>query len=838
MIRCSKIPTLSFMEKGGLLFEVEEEARHLTVDSVLSTVHEYTGNGIINGWNVTAVSGLDVAVAIGIGVASGVFIKTSEVTSLSLPDDETSYIYARLDGSELWDVSAADYDPEDATIEFESTWEPYCARIATVITSGGEVISITMEEVLSELKDLYELGKAVVDAHHHDDDPITKIDLGSEVTGLLPWWMIEDVPTELITGVVGIDHIPVLDHIGLLVSLDVDRSIALRQLGGKIYSVTSVWPIGVVPTVWRNGVVADDSEYTYDQTTRVITFVEVQSISIVIEIASDYILYTGSVDDTDREDVVTYLYKNGKINTIGEVIFGDGVVTVTFSSTQGRDDVFVLMAENYSILDVGGTYHRDLDDAVSTSDAFGKLGQTEVLADIFLQNLLSESHLYDISYLEGRRKGGGLELIDLGGDGTDITAGSINHLYPAWAEGEHYRTKVAGGDLVLDNGDWSIGLAMDQSGSMMYNDPTDIRIQAAKDLVLLLLSASESCEFYVEGFDTTTHKYGGWSNVVNDINNWLDLCITTDGVTDIYGALHGMWEELVTLASSNCKATIIFTDGIQTVESDYTLASVLSEYIALGYPATVPIICVGLSPAVDATALLELADGTEGVFFYCSEASQMLELSEYIVSDISNAFNTGYWFYEHSFDKKKTIKDVSISADYSTGCNVYLRYSTSEDEITWSEDIDVEFVAGVAAVDVCATYWRLSLVFLGSEETSPSVHSMDISYIEPGSTELWSNTILVSMPLFETQISYVISPFPKSLVEVGVWYGGDETWANCQQIISFEEIEVPNKLWRGLFLGPYTSECKIVFRFTNRSKDVMTVHDLAVLYNFRGSNLQ
>ena len=741
----------------------------------------------------------------------------------------------------------------DATIVTATSWEDYCAKIATVVTSGGVVISITMEDELEELHDLYLLGKAIIDAHHHGDDPITKIDLGSEVQGLLPWWMLESVPAELITGLVGTTVLPVLDHIGLFCTLEVNRSIVVRWVDGKNYWVKSSWPVGVVPTVWRNDVLVDDSEYIYDQTARTITFLEVQPIYDVIKVASDYRVYTGTVNVEGRDDIVSRLYKNGNLITEDNIVYVEDTVTVTFDDTQGRLDVFLLGVENYYIIDRGETYHRDLDDAVSDTDAFGALGQSEVTGDILLQNLMAERHLYDNSYLEGRRKSGGLEIFMLG-DAYDtalstipdpdlvnhqvvIPAGSINHLYPAWASGTRERTEISGSDLILSNRDWSVGFVIDESESMSLNDPTNLRITAAKDLTVLLAAASETCEFYVEGFGEIIYKYGGWSANLVEVQGWLDECVVKAELTNIYGALHGLWEELATIVSGNCKAVILFTDGIQTVTSIYTLLTVLAEYNSLDYPIKVPIICVGLSENVDVDALSDLASETDGVFFYCSEAGQMLELSEYIVNDIRSVFNTGSWLYEYDFSEKKKITEVSISADYPVGCKVYLRYSTSEDEVTWADDVDVEFVAGIASVNVCARYWKLYLILLGSGGEGPTIHSIDISYIEPGPYELWLNPILVSQPVFQCQFAFVIKPFPTGLIELAVWTNGAETWENCQKIVGFEEDEVSNKLWRGLLLGPYSYENRFVVKFTNRSAEDMIVHDLSFLYSLKGAFL-
>ena len=63
MIRCRNNKQLTYLGTGDILFADEERDRWLFIDSMLTSLNKYIGNGKVYGWDVTDSGGLVVAVS-------------------------------------------------------------------------------------------------------------------------------------------------------------------------------------------------------------------------------------------------------------------------------------------------------------------------------------------------------------------------------------------------------------------------------------------------------------------------------------------------------------------------------------------------------------------------------------------------------------------------------------------------------------------------------------------------------------------------------------------------------------------------------------------------------
>jgi len=849
MKRCQRVTSLSYLERGDVLFEYEEAARWLTVDRLLSAFTEFTGNGPIAGWVVTAV-GLNLSVALGVGFASKVVGRTIEATTLVAPDDTISYVYARFDDSEILDIGEMDpeYSATDVEIAIGSSLPANCAHIATVTATSG-LVTIEQQDYLTLLGDLLEDALEEFYAHVHDGSPVPKVDLSDHVTGLLDGSHLSSIDGSLITGTVSLDAVPLLNHIGLwYFPLEVTKEFLTTE-DYLVYDFEGVWPVGAIPTVWRNSVVVDQSEYAYDQDTRTITFLVKQNIGAEIEVATEYKEYSADITIGGREDVTFVVYKNGKRVTNYTVEIGDDVVTYLFSTNNESTDELLVCARNY-FLTGAEPDHTTVDDGVSELDTYLGLNESEIVGLIVSQDKIAQDHISSIDYdnlllftFGVDEYDDGLSTIpepDVVNKYVEIPAGSINDLYPEWEDGEHNRTREVSGNLELDIRGAAINLVIDQSDSMSTSDPTNIRIDAAKELVTLFMEKVPGTLFNVIGFSSEVTRYTDeWTSDVDIIFDAIDQCATLIEFTNYRDAVVLAAECFDEVDMEYCKATVLLTDGVQFhwagVEMNHTVQDGIDLHIAASPPFDTPIYSVGLGSAVSKTDLLQYSRGTGGVFFFCASAEAMDELGDFILyGDDSKPriiFSSGHWMCEHDFTDDRKVLSVAVSPSVPTGCVVKLGYSYSEEGKVWSREV----VGGeLANIDVVARYWRFYVHLYGYGGNSPSVPGLTVEYVEPSPVELWLNPVNTDVPLFECLFTAIVEPYPESAnVELAVHHSGALTWDSCDYITKFRG-DAPYNLWRSIVESAHYGSFRFVVRFTNLNDDVMRVHDFSIMYSKRG----
>jgi hypothetical protein len=206
---------------------------------------------------------------------------------------------------------------------------------------------------------------------------------------------------------------------------------------------------------------------------------------------------------------------------------------------------------------------------------------------------------------------------------------AFDSAYSVTSPGAEAFLKVAG----MPSVPYAAAIALDQSGSIPTSDPTDARIFASKvffgqvgagDRVVLAAFATGGA---IPTSPVTT--YGSFtSNGVGYFDELDQLSTQEGGGTPLYTAL----DQLLQYTSDNApsgipglrKAVVLFTDGMDTGCADQAACRATS--IALSQSLGVDIFTIGLTGAVDALALSELADGGNGTFMYADNAQQLIPI--------------------------------------------------------------------------------------------------------------------------------------------------------------------------------------------------------------------
>ncbi|GAA5147614.1 hypothetical protein GCM10023340_20290 [Nocardioides marinquilinus] len=155
-------------------------------------------------------------------------------------------------------------------------------------------------------------------------------------------------------------------------------------------------------------------------------------------------------------------------------------------------------------------------------------------------------------------------------------------------------------------------LAIDSSGSMVSNDPEDLRLDASKEFVGTLLDGDRAG---VVDFDSAAYVAQGLTTDFDAVRAAIDL-IDSSGGTDIGAAVSTSLGELDAQSDGRGRVVVLLTDG----DGDYDEA--LTER-AVATRTT--IYTVGLGSGVNTTLLDDIATSTGGKFFYVGDADDLAD---------------------------------------------------------------------------------------------------------------------------------------------------------------------------------------------------------------------
>lgn len=172
-------------------------------------------------------------------------------------------------------------------------------------------------------------------------------------------------------------------------------------------------------------------------------------------------------------------------------------------------------------------------------------------------------------------------------------------------------------------------LALDSSGSMAGNDPADLRKDAAKQFVDVLVSGdlvgAVDFDSYVAGVQPLTDDFGAVKAFIDTIDSW--------GGTNIGAAVRASLDELdAGSGPDRARVTILLTDGLGSYDPGLTDRAVDSGTI---------IYTVGLGADVDDVLLQSMADATGGKYFKIEDADQLGQTYDDIGGDIGSPDTDG-----------------------------------------------------------------------------------------------------------------------------------------------------------------------------------------------------
>jgi hypothetical protein len=160
-----------------------------------------------------------------------------------------------------------------------------------------------------------------------------------------------------------------------------------------------------------------------------------------------------------------------------------------------------------------------------------------------------------------------------------------------------------------------LALIIDSSGSMSWNDPSNLRKTGAK---ILINSALDGDHVAVIDFDSGVRVPGPLARIPDGRDDLLAAVDTIDssGGTNVGIGVQAACDELEASTSGNNKAAILLTDGQGSFSNQHQC------FIDNGWP----IYTIGLSSGADRTLLERIATETGGTFDFLTGADQLASL--------------------------------------------------------------------------------------------------------------------------------------------------------------------------------------------------------------------
>ncbi|MBD2751844.1 vWA domain-containing protein [Spirosoma validum] len=192
------------------------------------------------------------------------------------------------------------------------------------------------------------------------------------------------------------------------------------------------------------------------------------------------------------------------------------------------------------------------------------------------------------------------------------------------ASGRTYQLQRLTSTALTDKaGGYSAMILLDQSGSIIDNDPKDLRIDASKifmdymgsDDVVALSSFSGSRLGPNFTYNFTLHSR--FAHETSRMKRSLDsLSDNEGGGTPLYEATTLATNYAAQNGPTSNKAVIVFTDGQASGDLDGCIANAQQKGI--------PLYTIGLTNGVDVAVLSRMATETCGAFFYAKDAEQLV----------------------------------------------------------------------------------------------------------------------------------------------------------------------------------------------------------------------
>ena len=159
--------------------------------------------------------------------------------------------------------------------------------------------------------------------------------------------------------------------------------------------------------------------------------------------------------------------------------------------------------------------------------------------------------------------------------------------------------------------------AIDSSGSMYSNDPSNLRLTAANNFIDKMDANSDQAgavdwDYYVEGTQPLTNNFAQVKTFISSID--------ASGGTDLDAGLNGAIGLLDIGGKTGASHVIVFlTDG----GGYYTPSGSAGSYADAAASKGYVIYSVGLGSSVDTTPLMDMATATGGQYYFAADASAL-----------------------------------------------------------------------------------------------------------------------------------------------------------------------------------------------------------------------
>lgn len=167
----------------------------------------------------------------------------------------------------------------------------------------------------------------------------------------------------------------------------------------------------------------------------------------------------------------------------------------------------------------------------------------------------------------------------------------------------------------VDDTTLDIALVIDSSGSMMWNDRDNLRVETSK---LFVDKLQENDRAAVVDFDRSSYLLSGFTSDKDALKGALDR-IDDNGGTAIYSGIQTALDEFDSNSRNAVRNMIILTDGEDNYSYNYT--SLLQRAI----DSNIIIYTIGLGSSVDTNLLINIATTTGGKYYHASSAGDLVD---------------------------------------------------------------------------------------------------------------------------------------------------------------------------------------------------------------------
>ncbi|MFI5201764.1 MAG: VWA domain-containing protein [Candidatus Kapaibacterium sp.] len=180
-------------------------------------------------------------------------------------------------------------------------------------------------------------------------------------------------------------------------------------------------------------------------------------------------------------------------------------------------------------------------------------------------------------------------------------------------------------------GSYSAGLLLDQTGSIRFTDPLNLRLLAAKIFLgaTSLLNPADEVQLstfqdslhidgeYLHSYGPFTHNTGAFEDTVETLASKIG------GGTPLYDAMYDETDSVALQGKNANRALVVFTDGEDNESYMYYPGATLWDAIHHAIQQHVKVFAVALQTGLD-TALTSAAMQTGGAILQASDAKQMV----------------------------------------------------------------------------------------------------------------------------------------------------------------------------------------------------------------------